>query len=258
MQYRVRELGLGAILDQSINLLRDHFGQLFGMVAMTIVPYFMIVGLVKVSIFVPGDLQSLWTSLIVDAVGILIFTFLFGPLVHAAVIHAVTNAYLSRPTTIGACFSHGLRRYWALFGTSLLMRVAVVGGLVLCLVPGIIFLFWFLLAPCIAVLESTAGLAALERSKALIKGNILTGFVLGVVVGAINAGMTLGAIVIPQPHAQVVAVAIVQGIATLLDTCALVVFYFSCRCKFENYDLLFLANAVAAGADAPSAVKSSG
>ena len=81
------------------------------------------------------------------------------------------------------------------------------------------------------------------------KGNIGTGFVLGLVVGIINMGIGLGAAIIPQPHAQVVATALAQGIATLLATCSVVVFYFSCRCKAENFDLQVLADAVGADAD---------
>ena len=110
-----------------------------------------------------------------------------------------------------------------------------------------------MLAPYVVVVEWKAGSTAMERSKTLMKGNILTGFVLGVVVGVINLGIISGAFVIPQPHVQAVVTAIAQGIVTLLGACSIVVFYYSCRCKFENYDLLFLANAVAAGADAPSA-----
>ncbi len=248
MKYQIRQLGLGAILDQSINLLRDNFGQLFAIVAMTIIPYFSVLGLVKASIMVPGDLQSLQVAQIVEAIGIIIFVFLIGPLVNGAVIHAVASAYLSKPTTMGGCFNSGLQRFWALLGTSLLVGLAIVGGSLLCLVPGIIFAFWFMLAPYVVVLERQAGSSAMERSKALMKGNMLTGFVLGLVVGVINLGIFSGAFVIPQPHVQAVVTAIAQGIVTLLGACSVVVFYFSCRCKFENYDLLLLANAVAAGA----------
>ena len=250
MKYQIKQLGLGGILDQAISLLRNHFGLLFGIVGMTIIPYFAILGLVKLSIVVPGDLRSVQTGAIVDGLGVLLAGFVLGPLVNAAVIHAVASAYLSRPTTIGQCFSHAFQRYFALLGTTLLMMLAVFGGMLLCLVPGIIFAFWYMLAQHVAVLEGTAGSAALGRSKALMKGNIGTGFVLGLVVTLINLGMGLGAAVIPQPHVQVAATAMAQGIATLLATCSLVVFYFSCRCKFENFDLQVLADAVGANADA--------
>ncbi|MEK6262978.1 MAG: hypothetical protein AABP62_30640, partial [Planctomycetota bacterium] len=101
MKYQIKQLGLGGILDQAISLLRNHFGLLFGIVGMTIIPFFAILGLVQLSIIVPGDMQSIQTSGIVAAVGGIIGGLVLGPLVNAAVIHAVASAYLSRPTTIG-------------------------------------------------------------------------------------------------------------------------------------------------------------
>ena len=247
MKYQIKQLGLGGILDQAISLLRNHFGLLFGIVAITIIPFISILGLVQLSIMAGGDLQ---TGVMVGGLGNLVFALVLAPLVNAAVIHAVASAYLSRPTTLGECFGHASQRFLALLGTSMLMGLAIVGGLILLIIPGILFLFWFMLAQHVAVLEGSAGSAALGRSKALMKGNVGTGFVLLLVVGIINACMGAGASMIPQPHASVVAIAFAQGIATLLATCSMVVFYFSCRCKAENFDLQVLADAVGADANA--------
>ena len=246
MQYQIKQLGLGGILDQSISLLRNHFGLLFGIVAITVIPFMAILGLVHHSIKAGGDLP---TATMVFGIGNLVFALILAPLVNAAVIHAVASAYLSRPTTLGQCFSHASQRFLALLGTSMLMGLAIMGGLILLIIPGILFAFWFMLAQHVAVLEGSSGSAALGRSKALMKGNIGTGFALGLVVGIINACMGAGAGMIPQPHAKVVAIAFAQGVGTLLATCSMVVFYFSCRCKAENFDLQVLADAVGADAD---------
>ena len=105
MQYQIKQLGLGGILDQAISLLRNHFGLLFGIVGLTIIPFTAILGLVQVSMIVPGDLQSIQNAQIVTAVGGGIFGLLVGTLVNAAMIHAVASLYLSRQTTISQCFS---------------------------------------------------------------------------------------------------------------------------------------------------------
>src|SRR6185436_18849938 len=112
--------------------------------------------------------------------------------------------------------SHGSKRFLALLGTSLLMFLAIYGEMLLCLVPGIIFALWYTPAQQVAVLENMAGSAALKRSHYLMKGNYVTGFVMGLVILVMVFGMTIGAAIIPEPHAQAVASAIVQGIATLL------------------------------------------
>ena len=246
MQYQIKQLGVGGILDQSINLLRNHFGLLFGIVATTIIPVQAILGLVQYSLLVSGDRQ---TGLLVVGIGNIVFALIMAPLVNAAMIHAVASVYLSRSTTLVECFGHASGRYLALLGTTILMGLAIMGGFILLIVPGILFSFWFMLAQHVTVLEGTAGRAALGRSKALMKGNIDAVFRLMLVVGLVNLGMGMGAGMIPQPHARIVASAVAQGIATLLVTCSLVVFYFSCRCKLENFDLQVLADAVGADAD---------
>lgn len=53
---------------------------------------------------------------------------------------------------------------------SLLSFLAVLGGLILLVVPGIIFAVWFSLSTYILVAENVKGSGALERSKELIEG----------------------------------------------------------------------------------------
>ena len=247
MQYQIKQLGVGGILDQSISLLRNHFGLLFGIVATTIIPFQAILGLVQYS-FVGGDPQ---TGMLVVGIGNACFALILAPLVNAAMIHAIASVYLSRSTTLVECFGHASGRYLALLGTTILMFLAIMGGFLLLIIPGFLFMFWFILAQHVTVLEGTAGRAALGRSKALMKGNIDAVFRLGLVVGLVNFGMGMAAGIIPQPHLKLVAIAVAQGIATLLATSSMVVFYFSCRCKLENFDLHVLADAVGAGADVP-------
>jgi hypothetical protein len=102
------------------------------------------------------------------------------------------------------------------------------------------------------VIENVGGVAAMKRSKQLMAGNIGTVFVLGLLVGLINAGITFAANLIPQPHVQVVALALINGVVTIFASAAFVVFYFSCRCKHEQFDLALLAQAV--GAETPADV----
>ncbi|MCX7408036.1 MAG: hypothetical protein NTZ32_08130 [Planctomycetales bacterium] len=246
MKYQIKQLALGGILDQAISLLRNHFGLLFGIVATTIIPFSAILGLVQYSLIASGDRQTAVTVAGIASI------FVGMPLtlwVNAAVIHAVASLYLSRSTTIGESFRHALRRLFPLLGTFILTVLAIMGGFILLIIPGVIFTFWFMLSQHVTVLEGIAGRAALGRSRALMKGNIGTVFVLGLVVGLINIGIGMGATVIPQPHVSIVVSTLAQGVTSLLGICSMVVFYFSCRCKLENFDLQVLADAVGAGAE---------
>ena len=94
------------------------------------------------------------------------------------------------------------------------------------------------------VLEKISGGAALRRSKQLVSGNIGTLFVLGIIIFAIGFGIGLVAGMIPQIHVQIVVRVLLQAVMTILSTAALVVFYFSCRCEKDNFDLEHLAQSM--------------
>ena len=254
MRYTIRELKLGEILDQAVNLTKDHFGVLLGITGVLMIPFYVIGGLIQVSMI--PKLPPNPTPEQVRAVtsGAMSFTLPFAllgayviiPITNAAVIYAISNAYLEKPISVGESFKRVFQRILALIGTWLLVGLAIMGGMILCFVPGILAAFWFALATQVVVIESVAGFAAMKRSKQLMAGNIGTFFVLGLLVGLINAGITFATTLIPQPHVQVVLSSIVTGVVTIFASAAFVVFYFSCRCKHEQFDLALLAQSVGA------------
>ena len=77
------------------------------------------------------------------------------------------------------------------------------------------------------------------------RGNVGTVFVLGIVLGVISLGMQFGAQMIPQIHAKTLASVVINCVFTIFSSAAMVVFYFSCRCKNEQFDLQLLAQNVA-------------
>ena len=90
-----------------------------------------------------------------------------------------------------------------------------------------------------------------KRSKELMKGNIGTYFVLLLLIGIISAGIGFGAgfLLSTQPYLQTIVSVALQAVATIFSAAAIVVFYFSCRCKHEHFDLTLLAQGV--GMEAP-------
>jgi hypothetical protein len=71
------------------------------------------------------------------------------------------NSYLQSQHKIGAYFL-----------TALLFGLAVAGGFILLIVPGIIFGLWFSQSPYVVVEEGLTNSAALKRSKYYVKGRI--------------------------------------------------------------------------------------
>jgi hypothetical protein len=166
------------------------------------------------------------------------------PLVNAAVIHAVARVYLGQPVTALEAISRGIRRLLPLFGTALLTYLAVFGGFLLFIIPGIYFSIWFALSQHVVVIEELSGPTAMKRSKKLIHKDRGTFVALGIVLLVISFLTQGGVRYIPQPHLQVIGMALVQALVTMLWTASLVVFYFSCRCNVENFDLHYLAQSI--------------
>jgi hypothetical protein len=257
MAYKIQHLGLGGILDQAIAITKDHFGLLFSIMLLLLVPYTLITGFINLSLIpemplIPTaedmaemqEVQARYWPLFA-LFGLINFLVVY-PVTNAAVISAVANLYLGRPVTAMDAIRHGFRRLLPLLGTSILMYLAIFGGMLLLIIPGILFALWFGLSQHVVVIEGIAGPAALGRSKKLVRPHLGTFLVLGIILFVIFAALQLGAAFVPQRHLQLVATALLTAVATIVGTAAGVVFYFSCRCAEENFDLHYLAESIGA------------
>jgi len=67
-------------------------------------------------------------------------------------------------------FRKGWPKILPFIWTAFLVAAAAVGGIILFLIPGIIFLIWFSFSTCIVVAEDKSGIPAMKRSKHLVEG----------------------------------------------------------------------------------------
>jgi hypothetical protein len=254
VRYTIRELKLGEILDQAVNLTKDHFGVLLGITAVLLIPYELISGLVVLAMLpkpppnptTEQALAFLWASLRLTIPVLLFRVCVITAITNATVIHAIANAYLEKPISVGESFKRALQRIFPLVATWILVGLAWLIGSFLCIVPGILAAFFFALATQVVVLERPWGFAALSRSKQLMTGNIGTFFVLGLLLFAITMGIVGVLALVPELHLRVVLSSLIVAVLTIFDSAVLVVFYFSCRCKHEQFDLALLAQSVGA------------
>jgi hypothetical protein len=96
----------------------------------------------------------------------------------------------------------------------------------------------------VVLIEQTSGVAALERSGRLMKGNYAIAFVLYLLVSIIVFMVQCPAILVPVPLVAVAAQVTVNAVMSFFAVAARVIFYFSCRCRNENFDLTRLVEAV--------------
>ena len=132
----------------------------------------------------------------------------------------------------------------------MLLYFFTVGGFLLCFLPGVLVSFWFALAETVTVLEGISGWKALRRSWYLMRTawveHYLTFFLLGLLVAVINVGIGAGAAFVMERHVAGVVGTALQAVTATFGSIAAVVFYYSCRCRVENFDLVQLAKQVAA------------
>jgi hypothetical protein len=262
MKYRIQHLKLGGILDQAVAITKDHFGLLFTIMLLLFVPANLIFGFIQLAMLpeVPTIMSSpeqhaAFRQAALQNVPInLLFGLLIGlvitPLTNAAVVDAVARLYLGQPTTAVDSLKHGLSRLLPLIGTSILMGLAIMGGFILLIIPGILFALWFALSTHVVVIERLSGAKALGRSKELVRPHLGTMIVLGLLLLGVSFGLGMVAGFIPQAHLQLVVQTLVTAVTTVFFTAAFVVFYFSCRCAVDNFDLQHLAESIGVEADA--------
>jgi hypothetical protein len=259
VKYDVRELRMGEIISRATEILQENFGVLFGIAAIVALPFNLLVGFIAIALVqfdpdmapeeVVGVFQESGPMLAFFFAGVAILNvILVAPLTQAAITHAVARLYLDREVSIGSAYSHAFSRFLPLFGSWLLAGIAIFGGLLLLVVPGIIFALWFAFVTQVVVLENVSGSAALGRSRELTKGSLGTVFLMGLIVALIGGFVQNMAGLIPQIHAQQIVGAIVQTVVMLFSGAVYVVFYFSQRCKQEEFDLDLLEETFEHGA----------
>lgn len=90
----------------------------------------------------------------------------------AALILAAADVVADKEIQIGAVLAKARSKVVQLWWLGLLQGAIVLGGLILFIVPGILFSLWFSLASYILVLEGVKGMNALLKSKEYMKGFI--------------------------------------------------------------------------------------
>jgi hypothetical protein len=102
----------------------------------------------------------------------------------------------------------------------------------------------FGLCPIVAVVEGVIGPAAFGRSYRLASPNWLTFLGVMFFVFVISYVVQMMANVVPQVHIRLVVSTIVSSALLAWTNATFVVFYFSCRCAVEYFDLYHLARSI--------------
>ncbi|MFW5733432.1 MAG: hypothetical protein ACOCWR_00065 [Oceanidesulfovibrio sp.] len=229
----------------------------------------------------PAVMFATMTPFFVAVFVLAILWYLTTIISEGAITFVGASHYLDSPVTPKAALRYCFSRWWSLLKTSLLIALIVlalfiVGGIVIFLVIGgfafisgggasggimagllgvvlglallvaVIMVFLrYLLALKVVILEGVDGREALGRSALLMKGTYGRSFILLFLLGVAGNIIGSAANLIPfLPVAIVLSIA-VQVTIYVYSTTVWTMYYFSNRCKHENFDLVLLSEEAA-------------
>jgi uncharacterized membrane protein len=106
------------------------------------------------------------------AIGASILAFLISLLLYPSSNIVLLASAQDKKIGLKQALKQGMPYIWRTLGVSVLMILATIGGLILFIIPGLIFFAWFLLSPYVVVNENLGVIESMKRSKQIIKGRV--------------------------------------------------------------------------------------
>jgi hypothetical protein len=253
----MREMRIGELLDTAIKIYRQHWKMFMGLVAVILVPYLLLETFLtrasgSVNPFNPGAVSFEQVDAVRRAVVIgrvfLIVSFLFvQPILTGAVGRAAAGVYMGERPELGDMYRFAFSRFGSILWVGVLTGLAIVGGFILLIVPGILFLVRFSFGSVVVVVENERGTRAMRRSWRLATGRfwkifgtiLLAGFLGSLVGGLLALPLTLASIPLGASGWPIRAVGAAAGgiIARPFAAIVNVLLYFDLRIRKEGLDL---------------------
>jgi hypothetical protein len=247
-------MSVGEILDGAFTLYRRHFSAFFGA---SLIPQLPLAGVWIVFMLVAGvSGMSPTTEAAVYggfAVLALPLSLVATVLPFGALVRMAGDAYLGNPVSQSEGLRWGWRRFGTVWALSLVAGLAVVLGLLLLIVPGVLAAIVLAVAIPVAMLEQRGYVEAQRRSRALARGGwgqifavLMVLLVIGMlptvgielvvtlVVGSVSSAATAGAIW--EAAKQVLGV-LVGSLTLPVTMIATTLLYYDRRVRVEAFGL---------------------
>ena len=164
---------------------------------------------------------------------------IISAVLQAALIRGAAQASIGDPVDIDASYKWGFARFGSVILISILVGLAVLGGLILLIIPGIIFAIMFSVAIPSLVVENRRGTDAMGRSWNLVKGHFwhalgvifVTAIITGIIGGIIG---TIGAAISDSWFVSWIFQAIAQIFVAPFSALVSVLLYLDLRARVES------------------------
>lgn len=249
---------LGQILDRMFRIYGGNFALLFGIVALSYVPIYVL----QIPLFGVyyikglGD-QAQVIAVICQVVLSLLAILLAYPLAQGAATFAVSERYLGHEVTIGAAYRAAFQRLGKLITTQLTVSLKVGIGFLLLIIPGVLWLLSYFVAIPVVMVEGTGALQTMRRSKDLAYGHRRNIFVIVFMMMVLSWAIAVASYVITLMFWNLTTFTgqvmnqVISGILNLLLApvwvVAAILFYYDLRIRKEGFDLEMLGKSLAEG-----------
>ncbi len=149
------------LLKESLALYRAHPWTFFGYAAWLLLPFAAII----LTEFIPNEAAQ--AGLVVTAIIAAIWLSIWVSIILLMYSDNIANKKL---VNLQDLQREAIPKMWPLILVGLLVALLTMGGLILLIIPGIIFMVWYSLAELIVVFEDKRGMAALSASRELFRG----------------------------------------------------------------------------------------
>jgi hypothetical protein len=242
-----RPMGIGEILSTAFQLYQRHWRTLLAIAAVVVVPFTLLQYLLGDQIRTRGEVTSngvvvetaTWAvgiaGLVAALAGVVMFLVLTG-----AITRAVAAELAGEDLGVEQSYRFGFHRFWSVLLVSALVGLAIIGGLIVFIIPGIYIGVRLAVSIETLVVEGRRGTQAMGRSWELVGGHWWHAFgtlvVAGLLTGVVNA-------VITAPFGntgwfvQAVAAAVATVVTLPYGVLVGVLLYLDLRARKENLTL---------------------
>jgi hypothetical protein len=159
-------MSIGDILDRGLKLLLARLPTFYAINLLVFLPQI----LVQLVQPVVEEAQVTPVSGLLGILLVVLLALILGPIGNAASLHVIAQEFIGQRAGMGDAFGFAFHRFGRLLGASFLAGVFIGLGMLLCLVPGILFAIWYIFVGQVVVVEGLKGDKALQRSKSLGEG----------------------------------------------------------------------------------------
>jgi hypothetical protein len=184
--------------------------------------------------------------LIITALAAVILAVLLNALSQAAILYGAFQEMRGRPVSLMESLAKGLTRFLPVIGMSICLGFGIMIGLILLIVPGIIFWIMWSVAMPACVVERRGPFNSMSRSQELTKGYRWTIFGIFLLVtiagGIVQKGLEVLLLAIAGPIAAIVVLWVWQALFVLFEAILVIVIYHDLRVAKEGVDVEQIAS----------------